>query len=254
MESPNGWTADSREVVLTSNRDEKWGIYRQPLDGGAARPILLAPEQKWGWPRPSRDGNWLLIERSTDQVHADLFRVPMSGGKEELIAQDTYLWPSCAASLIGLCAYSKKEKNQLIFMSFDSHLKQRRELGRFTGDPNPKVWYDWMLSPDATRIAIFEASTDNIYLLNLKTQSLQHIIVKHWSNLASMDWTADGKGLFMFSNQHSGVLLYVDLHGNAQVLWEPHQTQVWAVPSPDGKHVAMPLFFDHVNVWMMENF
>jgi len=44
------------------------------------------------------------------------------------------------------------------------------------------------------------------------------------------------------------------LHGNAQVLWEPHQTQIWALPSPDGKHVAMPLYFSHVNVWMMQNF
>ena len=152
MEFPNGWTADSREVVLTSNRDEKWGIYRQPLDGGAARQILVAKSAQidWGWPRPSADGGWLLVERSTDQVHADLFRVPMTGGKEEPIAQDTYLWPPCAASSIGVCAYSKKGKNQLIFTSFDPQLKQRRELGRFTMDPSPKVWYDWMLSPDAT--------------------------------------------------------------------------------------------------------
>jgi hypothetical protein len=29
---------------------------------------------------------------------------------------------------------------------------------------------------------------------------------------------------------------------------------VWAVPSPDGKHVAMPHFLENANVWMMENF
>ena len=122
-------------------------------------------------------------------------------------------------------------------------------------DPNFKGNYDWMLSPDATRIAIFQPNTGNIYLLNLKTQALQHIIVKHWSNLVSMDWAADSKGLFMCSLQPGAVLLHIDLHGNAHVLWEPHGERiVWALASPDGKHVAMPFFSDNVNVWMMENF
>jgi eukaryotic-like serine/threonine-protein kinase len=260
IEQPNGWTADSREVVFTSNRDEKWGIYRQPLSGGLAVPVLVekTPQPEFGFPRPSPDGGWLLIERThrTDpEPHVDLLRVPMTGGKEELIAQDILGLPSCAAPSIGLCTYAKLEKNQLIFTSFDPQLKQRRELGHFTMDPNPKIWYDWMLSPDATRIAIFEPTTDNIYLLNLKTQSLQHIIVKHWSKLVAMDWTSDGKGLFMFSLQAGGVLLHVDLHGNAQVLWEPHgEAQVYALSSPDGKHVAMPLYSTGMNVWMMENF
>ncbi len=70
-----------------------------------------------------------------------------------------------------------------------------------------------------------------------------------------MDWTADGKGLFMSSYQTGGVLLHIDLHGNAHVLWEPDgESQLWALPSPDGKHVAMPLFSNNVNVWMVENF
>jgi serine/threonine protein kinase len=248
---PNGWTADGREVVFTSNRDEKWGIYRQPLDGGAARPILLAKsaQDNLGYPRPSPDGGWLLINR-----HRDLYRVPMTGGQEELIAQDIDLGPSCAAPSVGLCAYSKNEKNQIIFTSFDA-LKQRRELGRFTMDPNAKGSYGWQLSPDATRIAILEPSTDTIYLLNLKTQALQHIIVKHWNKFITMDWAADGKGLFMSSRQPNCVLLHVDLHGNAQVLWEQHGAGIgWAMPSPDGKHVAMALYSANINVWMMENF
>jgi serine/threonine protein kinase len=261
-EYPNGWTADSREVVFTSNRDEKWGVYRQPLSGGAARPVLVgspgdsrgpyAQEVGFGFPRPSPDGGWLLIERTHTDARTDLLRVPMTGGPEELIARDIMGFASCAAPSMQLCEYSRKEKNELIFTGFDPQLKQR-ELGRFKIDPDA-VLFGEALSPDATRIALHQQGAGSIYLLNLKTQALQHIIVKHWSNLVSMDWAADGKGLFMFSNERGGVLLHVDLHGNTQVLWEPHQIQVWALPSPDGKHVAMPLAFSHVNVWMMENF
>ena len=205
----------------------------------------------------SPDGAWLLIGRPTPGTvpgtHGDLLRVPMTGGPEELIARDIYHTPHCAGPPIQLCAYSKKEKNELIFTSFDPQLKQRRELGRFTMDPKDSL--DWALSPDATRIAIVQVTTGNIYLLNLKTHALQHIIVKHWSNLVSMDWTADGKGLFVSSLQTGGVLLNVDLHGNAQVLWEPHgDHMVWALPSPDGKHVAINFHLGNVNVWMMEKF
>ena len=204
---------------------------------------------------PSPDGGWLLLQRYRfdPEPHVDLLRVPMTGGKEELIAQDMIDQVSCAAASNGLCAYSKEEKNELVFTSFDPQLKQRHELGRFTMDPIG--YYVWKLSPDANRIAILQVTTGNIFLLNLRTKALQHIIVKHWNNLVTMDWAADGKGLFMSSLQPSCVLLHVDLHGNAQVLWEPHgEEEVRAIPSPDGKHVAMPLNSHNVNVWMMENF
>jgi serine/threonine protein kinase/Tol biopolymer transport system component len=260
MEWPNGWTADSREVVFTSNRDGKWGIYRQPLSGGPAQPVLVekTTQPEFGFPRPSPDGSWLLIERNSPGTvpgtHKDLVRVPMTGGSEELIARDTYNTPRCAVPSIQLCAYAKRDKNQLIFISFDPQLKQRRELGRFMY-PNPKGFYDWALSPDATRITILEVATGNLYLLNLKTQELRQIVVKHWNNLLATDWTADGKGLFTCSLQPGGVLLHIDLHGNAQVLWEPGgERNIWAVPSPDGKHVAIPVFSANSNVWMMENF
>ncbi len=260
MEWPNGWTADSREVVFTSNRDGKWGIYRLPLSGGPVQPVLVEKTSEFGFPRPSPDGRWLLIERESPSespgsvwTHHDLLRVPMTGGPEELIARDIRDLTSCAAPSIQLCAYAKEENNELIFTSFDPQLKQRRELGRFKMDPKGEP--SWMLSPDATRIAIFQTNTGSIDLLNLKTQALQHIIVKHWNNLVSMDWAADSKGFFMTSLQPGAVLLHIDLHGNAHVLWEPHgERSVWALPSPDGKHVAMPFFSDNVNVWMMENF
>jgi hypothetical protein len=178
----------------------------------------------------------------------------MTGGTEELIARDTYNTPHCASPSKQLCAYSTKENNQLIFTSFDPGLKQRHELGRFTYI-DPKGYYDWALSPDATKIAILQITTGYIYLLNLKTQALDHVSVKHWKNFVSMDWTQDGKGLFVSSLQPDGVLLHVDLHGKAQILWEPRgEHMIWATPSPDGKHVAMPYHLADVNVWMMENF
>jgi len=144
MESPNGWTADGREVVFTSNRDDKVGIYRMPLRGGQAKPLLVEETGRFGFPRPSPDGDWLLIERLTPGTvpgtHADLLKVPMTGGPEEFIASDISGTPHCAALSIALCAYAKKVNDELVFMSFDSQLKQRHELGRFRY-PDSKGFY-----------------------------------------------------------------------------------------------------------------
>jgi hypothetical protein len=60
--------------------------------------------------------------------------------------------------------------------------------------------------------------------------------------------------------------LQVDLVGNAHLLWEPRgsiQSGVpfegglltpWAVPSPDGRHLALCQWNFTANMWMMENF
>ena len=260
IEYPNGWTADSREVVFTSNRDEKWGVYRQPLSGGPAQPVLVEKTQEFGFARPSPDGGWLLIERATPGTsglsHHDLLRVPMTGGPEELIARDIHGTPHCAGPSLPLCGYWKKDKNELIFTSFDSQLKQRRELGHFTMDPNStKEGGDGALSPDGAKMAILEGGS-NIYLLNFQTKALQRIIVKHWSNFVGVDWTADGKGLFMCGLRNGINLLHVDLHGNAVVLWKQGggAGRCYALASPDGKHVTIPLSSNNANVWMMENF
>jgi hypothetical protein len=92
-------------------------------------------------------------------------------------------------------------------------------------------------------------------VLSIKTHVDHKISVQHWNNLLSLDWTADGKGLFTSSMQPSGVLLHVDLQGHADILWEPKGTKMpWAVPSPDGRHVAMPGYAQNSNAWMMQNF
>jgi Tol biopolymer transport system component len=259
-EMPSGWTADSREVVFTSFRDGKFGVYRQPLNGGAVQSVYLPgpTNNRLDGASTSRDGRWLLITRTpqgdTHSEHKEVFRIPIGGGTEELIASNIEGF-DCAATAKLLCAYSEKENNQLVFKSFGPESKQGRVLGRFTL-LDPKDEQDgWALSPDATQIAIVAGRTGHIYLLNLETQSLRHFLVKGLKHDASVVWTADGKGLFLSILDPDGVLLHTDLHGNANVLWETHDSRVlWCMPSPDGKHIAMPRFSSDVNVWMLEDF
>jgi len=79
-------------------------------------------------------------------------------------------------------------------------------------------------------------------------QTRQEVVGKSLSSLETVDWTADGKGLFVSSIEEGGSsLFHVDLRGNAHRLWESKGTVEpsitafvggplvpWAVPSPDG--------------------
>jgi hypothetical protein len=65
--------------------------------------------------------------------------------------------------------------------------------------------------------------------------------------------TPDGKGLYCGSYQGLvGTILYVDLKGNARVLWQFKGTggPVWGIPSPDGRYLAMRNQAESSNVWM----
>jgi hypothetical protein len=52
------------------------------------------------------------------------------------------------------------------------------------------------------------------------------------------------------------MLLHINLNGRAKVLWElaGHNVYLRAIPSPDGRHLAMLGSLVDDNVWMMENF
>jgi len=81
--------------------------------------------------------------------------------------------------------------------------------------------------------------------------------VKGWPNLTGLDWSPDGKGFYCGSvSPQSRTLLYVDLNGNARVLWQYKATggQIWAVPSPDGRHLAIRGDVINSNAWMLEGF
>jgi hypothetical protein len=49
-------------------------------------------------------------------------------------------------------------------------------------------------------------------------------------------------------------LLSIDLKGRMRPVWQPKQLQVgWAIPSRDGKKLALQVRSSSANVWMMES-
>lgn len=244
-----------------SKREGKWGFYRQSLNSATATPILTGiATLGLGaiFPRVAPDGAWLVYAPyPVDYVPGalmDILKVPISGGSPQLIMKAAvYDTPRCARAPATLCAFATHNKAQLIFTGFDVARGAGSELMRLKVDDH--INYTWDLSPDGTRIAMLKRGTSEIHIFSLRTHADHNFTVKGWDGLEALDWTSDGKGLFTSSTATGSVLLHTDLQGNASVLWEPKGSNMtWAIPSPDGRHVAMPGFALSSNVWNMRGF
>lgn len=271
---PFAWTPDSKAVLFESYRDGHSSIFRQSLGDDAAEPIVTETRREiTGSATVSPNGKWLLyVLAATEASAADnLMRVPITGGSPELVLTGHFYGKlACARSPASLCALAELApgRKQLVFTAFDPQQGRGGELTRFNTDPAAGNSYIWDLSPAGTRIAVLKYSKGQIDLVPLDSQAVQPIVVKGWSSLLSLNWTSDGQGIFASSQVQKGsVLLRVSLKGDADVLWrQSGSVAPWnrpfgdpgaapfALPSPDGSHLAIYGWNMSSNMWMIENF
>ena len=284
---PAAWTSDSKIVIFVSNRNGQWQLFRQALDTGAPEPIVRASDAEAERteagefnptiPRMSPDGAWILYTAWKTVIGSsasvEMMRIPLTGGSPQLVltsSPDVIHSFRCARSPATLCVMAERstDHKQLIFTAFDPARGRGPELLRFNTNPTPDAEYAWDLSPDGTRIAILRRSEATIHILSLSQQTSEEVVGRGVSSLETVDWAADGKGVFVSSIREGGSgLLHLDLKGNGQLLWESKGTvepsvtafvggplAPWAVPSPDGRHLAICVWSLNANIWMMENF
>ena len=281
---PTAWTPDSKAVLFRSNRDGRWGIFKQGLTEDTAQPVVTGPQMGFwpvdeetrrylrqtgrgedvGGPRLSADGSWILyLEVPKTLVGpstpARLMRIPVSGGVPQFVLETRNLKiNSCARAPASLCvvAEASQDERRLVITGFDP-LKGRGKLLRSI-DIGPTA--HCALSPDGATLAISPSGEAEIHirLLSLSGGSDREITVKGWPNLTGLYWSPDGKGLYSGSISPQGrTLLHVDLEGNASVLWQDKGQggAIWGVPSPDGRYLAiLGTEVRNSDVWMVEGF
>jgi eukaryotic-like serine/threonine-protein kinase len=266
IDTPSAWTADSKEVLFSSDRNGPVQIFRQALGSDNAELVSFK------FPNPqfccvSPDGKWLLIFTTADSSNlmSELRRMPVNGGPSESVltarnGQDNVA--RCAVAPASLCALAEgtPDHKQLIFTAFDPVKGRGSELLRM--DIDPGAVYSWGVSPDGTRIAVLNPGEGRVHILHLDGRPKEEIAPKNFTFGDALDWAADGKGLFVDSPTAKGTALsYLDLHGNTHVVWE-ETTSVgargietpWGIPSRDGKHLAINGIYASSNVWLLENF
>jgi eukaryotic-like serine/threonine-protein kinase len=261
---PTAWTADSKAVLFTSDRNGTWGIYKQGVSQDTAEPVVTVGHNA-NQPRLSADGTWILYAELPKTIGPytpiRLMHIPVGGGVPRLVLE-TKGWQDhrCARAPASLCVLSEQsqDQKQLTLTAYDP-LKGRGKVLR-TIQKHPTDVIATAVSPDGTTLALSPVGEAEIHirLLSLSGGPDREFAVKGWPNLTGLDWSPDGKGFYCASvSPQSRTLFYVDLKGNAKVLWQYKAAgggDIWSVPSPDGRYLAIRGNVTNSNVWMLEGF
>jgi eukaryotic-like serine/threonine-protein kinase len=261
ISSPSGWSADGSAVFIRSNREGKWGIYRQPLNGGTTESIVTGLEDvSWSTPL-SFDGKWLFYgarEVSDPSEIFRLMRVALSGGPPQEIVRGRYGSLVCALNE-NTCVFAEttSDRKQISFFAFDLTKGKDRQLANLTNEERADE-LSWDLSPDGKQLVLFRDMDTRFRLLGLGSNDpMQEVQIDKNTHLRNLHWAADGKGVFASApNQHAADLVYVDLHGNVHRLWQLKGPNafLFALPSRDGRHLAIQSSSGTSNLWMLESF
>jgi len=263
-DEPSAWTPDSKAVLFWSDRNGTSGIFKQEIGQDTAEAVVTGP-QNASLPRLASDGACILYIESPRTVGPStplrLMRIPVIGGMPQVVLETrNSLSFGCAPAPASLCEIleASQDEKQLTLTAFDP-LKGRGKVLRTIEKEASTRYFGSGLAPDGSTFAIsrsYEAEI-HIRLLSLSGGSDREIIVKGWPNGSGLDWSPDGKAFYLGSvSPQARTLLYVDLKGNVKVLWQCKGTgsNIWGVPSPDGRYLAILGSVTNSNVWMLEGF
>jgi len=262
---PYSWTPDSKTILFESNRTGSSALYKQSLNSD--EPELIAGGTVGSRRvRVSGDRKWVLtfLNRKPGDPSGpeQLVRIPFAGGSPELVlTARPNSEASCSNPAAHVCVIveTTEDRKHLIVTPFDPVKGRGPELARFDVDPNVQEQDQYCIceiSPDGTRLAVKHGDQGPIQILSLRGQPAQIIQPKGLNMGPDYHWAADGRGLYVGSTlQGRTVLLHVDLQSSAHVVWENNgNNTTWAMPSPDGRHLAILGWTQSSNMWMMENF
>jgi serine/threonine protein kinase len=261
------WGADSKTVIVGLNRGDHYSLRKQSLNSDAQESIVSSAPGLLEGTMVSPDGKWVIIAVwqwvPGSLAQQPLVRVPITGGTPELILQrsSANVGPSfCARPPSTQCAVAERteDRKEMVVTAFDPIKGRGPELARFDIDPDLNLYVDNLLcniSPDGTRLATARGPEGPIQIRALQGGATQIIRAKGLNRMHSLQWAADGKGLFVSNLTKDGSeLLHVDLLGNAKVLWKCNSSRCFGQPSPDGRHLAIYERKLSANMWMIKNF
>jgi DNA-binding winged helix-turn-helix (wHTH) protein/Tol biopolymer transport system component len=289
---PYEWTADGKSVLYLSNREDGSRIYRQEL--GAATPeqipgvrsspniLRLNPEgteilytaeiatdlDQSGNGPGAKDASSTTTNGSKrgdiaapfDARTVRIMRIPAGGGTEQVLLEASGINNfQCARAPAQECVFSQFTKDGLSFVEFDARAGEKKKQLLRIAEPEWQ-YYNWSLSPDGRMLALAKehrAAETEVRLVPTQGGAERVLRVKDWQGVTTLDWAADGKSLWASAllRGEARALINIDLRGKAKVVLQESKPYVgWAIPSRDGKKLAMWESAGGSNAWMLEGF
>jgi Tol biopolymer transport system component len=252
---PSSWTPDSKVVLFNSDRNGTPEIFKQAIGQPLSESLVTSAEQLTQ-PRVTPDGSEVLYISTPQSISSEtlssIFAIPVDGGTPRLVLKDVRIWNvQCARLPSTICLYSSMGNSETFRFDVKS--------GKTTLPPQIDPECNWSLSPDGSQRAIIDIAPNQgtIRLRSTSTGKTRDLVVQGWNGLKSVDWSADGKSLLVVSwgnDERDNALLSVTLEGKASVLLRSSNYILYAIPSPDGRSLAIAEDSGTKNVWQLENF
>ncbi|HKC01505.1 MAG TPA: winged helix-turn-helix domain-containing protein [Terriglobales bacterium] len=253
---PTSWTPDSAAVLFYSDRNGTFEIFKQAIDQPLAESLASAADQQLSQPRVTPDGSDILYvatpKSAGPEAPSSLFAIPVAGGAPRSVLKDVAIFAvECARSPSTICLYSVTKGNTRETFPFDVR------SGKITGPPQIDPEGFWSLSPDGSQRAIVAVGSNQgtIQLRSVSSGKTRDMAVKGWNGLMHIDWSSDGRSLLVgWHHESDSALLKVSLDGNVSVLLRSSNFIGYAIPSPDGRLLAILEVSPSKNVWQIEDF
>ncbi len=192
-----------------------------------------------------------------------MMHVPLSGGTPQVLFEEPGINNfQCARAPSQACLFSKFVKGAMVFFKFDPSSGATKEWIR-ASDASPE-WegYNWTLSPDGKMVALskgkMHVSTGaDIRLVRLEGGAERVLHIEGWAGLSTIDWAADSRSLWASARLRgeTRTLVNIDLQGHTKTVLEEKTPHVgWAIPSRDGKRLAVLEAVGNSNVWLLDGF
>jgi WD40 repeat protein len=131
------------------------------------------------------------------------------------------------------------------------------QTGKHSDPPQIDPSCNWSLSPDGLKRAIVcDGEKGTIRLRSTLTGETRKLTIKGWDELRSIVWSANGRLLFaVWQHESDTALLRITLDGKISPLLRSSDPQILgAIPSPDGRTLAIAGASTTRNVWQIEDF
>jgi hypothetical protein len=260
---PFSWTADSKAVLFASDRDGTFHIFKQRIDQSAPE-LLIGGNEETALPRLAPDNSTVLFEiwpkLGAPPSPRRLMRVSLAGGPPQPVLQHDGMGNmQCARAPSDLCLYDLRSATQVSFFRFDPMTGKSVELRHLNIRDESSYAYNWSLSPDGKILATGKGKIlqrePSITFTSVEDGSKRTVTAQAWAGINSIDFAADARSVWAsaYTNTGKWALLHIDLQGRTRTMFEDSQMAIgWAIPAPDGKHLAFWKARGTSNVWMLE--
>lgn len=262
---PYAWTADGESVIFASDRDGPYHIFKQDISRTEPE-LLVGGAEDATLPRLNPDGSavvFLSQRNRGDPLHnVKIMKVSLGGGAPQLLLEDRNINNhQCAPPPSRLCIYSVITEDVQLFYSYDPSTGDHKEIpAAKIKDADPYA-FNWSLSPDGKLLASAKKMGPqkelSIRLVSIADGSQRLLQVDAWAGIGSLDWAPDGRSVWAmaYTTKDTWALLNVDVRGKVRTMLEEKNVRLgWAIPSPDGRRLALWESSGSANVWMLENF